>query len=80
MPKTKVAITIDTQTLLLLDQWVRDDRIPSRSQAIEAAVAAQLERLKELRFAEACARLDPEEERALAEEGISEDAAAWPEY
>jgi hypothetical protein len=32
------------------------------------------------RLAEACARLDPDEEQALAEEGIAADFAAWPEY
>jgi len=32
------------------------------------------------RLAEACARLDPAEERALSEEGIAADSAAWPEY
>jgi hypothetical protein len=29
-------------------------------------------------FAEACARLDPDEEQALAEEGIAADFAACP--
>jgi len=32
------------------------------------------------RLAKACARLDVDEERALAEEGLARDAAAWPEY
>jgi hypothetical protein len=62
------------------DRLVRDARYPSRSQAFEAAVAAQLARLERPRLAEECARLDPAHERALAEEGLNADVAAWPEY
>lgn len=32
------------------------------------------------RLAEACANLDPAEERAFAEEGLAADSAAWPDY
>ena len=80
MAKTKVAVTLDTQTLRRVDRLVRDARYPNRSQAIEAAVAAQLERLERRRLAEECAKLDADAEKALAEEGLSEDAAEWPEY
>jgi len=45
MAKTKVAVTLDSQTLGRMDRLVRDRRYPNRSQVIEAAVAAQLERL-----------------------------------
>jgi Arc/MetJ-type ribon-helix-helix transcriptional regulator len=78
--ETKVAVTLDSQTLRRVDRLVRDARYPSRSQAIEAAVAAQLERLERRRLAEECAKLEPAAERALAEEGIGEDAASWPRY
>ncbi len=37
MPKTKVAITLETETLRRVDRMVRDDRYPNRSQAIEAS-------------------------------------------
>jgi hypothetical protein len=47
---------------------------------IEAAVAAQLERLEHRRLADECAKLDPAAERAMAEEGLGLDAAGWPEY
>jgi metal-responsive CopG/Arc/MetJ family transcriptional regulator len=80
MAKTKVAITIDSRTLRRVDRLVRDARYPSRSQAIEAAVAEKLERLERRRLAEECAKLDPASERALAEAGMDTDAAAWPEY
>ena len=51
MAKTKVAVTLDTQTLRRVDRLVRDVRYPNRSQAIEAAVAEQLARLEGRRLA-----------------------------
>ena len=80
MAKAKIAITLDAQTLRRVDRLVRDARYPNRSQAIEAAVAEQLARLERRRLADECAKLDPAAERAMAEEGLREDAAAWPEY
>ncbi len=80
MPKTKIAVTIETNLLDELDALVHAARYPNRSQAIEAAVAAQLRRVRRTRLAAACARLDPAEERALAEEGLAADLADWPAY
>lgn len=48
---------------------------PTDSQMAEQAKAARLARL-----AEACSALDPEEERALAEEDLRGSLASWPEY
>jgi len=47
---------------------------------IEEAVAEKLARLEKSRLAQECAKLDPAFEKALAEEGLSEDLAEWPEY
>ena len=80
MAKTKVAVTLDTETLRRVDRLVRDTRYPNRSQAIEAAVAAQLERLEGRRLADECAKLDPAIERGMAELGLNADVAEWPEY
>lgn len=80
MPKSKIAVTLETSLLDEVDALVRQHRFPNRSQAIEAAVAGELARLRRTRLAEACARLDPAEERALAEEGLGGDLADWPEY
>jgi Arc/MetJ-type ribon-helix-helix transcriptional regulator len=63
-----------------VDRLVRDARYPNRSLAIEAAIAAQLERLEHRRLAEECAKLDPAAERAMAEEELGVDAAGPPEY
>ena len=80
MPKTKIAVTLEADLLDQVDALVRQQRFPNRSQAIEAAVAEQLVRLRRTRLAEACAMLDPAEEKALAEEGIGSDLTDWPEY
>jgi len=80
MAKTKVAVTIDTELLEELDELIADTRFPNRSQAIEAAVAEKLERLRRGRLARESAKLDPKEEKALAEEGLGAELDAWPEY
>jgi metal-responsive CopG/Arc/MetJ family transcriptional regulator len=80
MPKTKVAVTLDERLLDQLDALVREAHFPNRSQAIEAAVEEKLARLTRTRLARECSKLDPDEERALAEEGLSEELAEWPEY
>jgi Arc/MetJ-type ribon-helix-helix transcriptional regulator len=63
-----------------LDELVAKRRFPSRSQAIEAAIAEKLERLAGTRLAREAAKLDPDEERAFAEEGMATELASWPEY
>jgi Arc/MetJ-type ribon-helix-helix transcriptional regulator len=81
MPKTKVAVTISGEILEELDGLVADGLFPNRSQAIEAALAEKLERLSRTRLAREAAKLDPGEEKALAEEGLgAEELAVWPEY
>jgi metal-responsive CopG/Arc/MetJ family transcriptional regulator len=80
MAKTKVAVTLDTRTLHRVDRLVRDARYPNRSQAIEAAVTGQLDRLEHRRLAEECAKLDRAAEQALAEEGLGVELGSWPEY
>lgn len=80
MPKTKVAVTLESELLDQVDALVRDRRFANRSQAIESAVRAALVRVRRTRLAEACGLLDPTEERALAEEGLEQDLSDWPEY
>ncbi len=80
MVKSKVAISLDKSTLNRLDKLVQKQVFPSRSRAIEEAVAEKLARLERSRLAQECAKLDPAFEKALAEEGLSEDRAEWPEY
>lgn len=80
MARSKVAISLDESTLDRLDLLVKKHVFPNRSQAIEEAVAEKLARLEKRRLAQECAKLDPVFEKALAEEGLSEDLAEWPEY
>jgi len=80
MGRSKVTISLDESTLNRLDKLVQKQAFPNRSQAIEQAVAEKLARLERSRLARECAKLDPAFEKALAEEGLSEDLAEWPEY
>ena len=80
MPKTKLAVTLDADLVENLDNLVAARQFANRSQAIESAVAEKLGRLARTRLARECAKLDPHEERALAEEGLAGGAETWPEY
>jgi metal-responsive CopG/Arc/MetJ family transcriptional regulator len=80
MARSKVAISLDESTLDRLDKLVKKQVFPNRSQAIEEAVAEKLARIERSRLAQECAKLDPSFEKALAEEGLSEDVKEWPEY
>jgi metal-responsive CopG/Arc/MetJ family transcriptional regulator len=80
MARTKIAISLDEHTLRRLDQLVAEAVFPSRSQAIQIAIEEKLVRLEGSRLARECAKLDPAFEKALAEEGLSEDAETWPAY
>ena len=78
MSSAKVAITLDQQLLRLVDRWVSQGRYANRSQAIQSAVREKLERWKRSRLADEVKRLNPKEERMLAEESLSGEK--WPEY
>ena len=80
MSKGKVAVTLDSQLIERVDRLVKAKRFPNRSQAIEIALVEKLDRLERGRLARECAKLDPKEEQALADEGLSADQEAWPEY
>ena len=80
MPTKKVAITIEKKTLARLDQLVEEKRYPSRSRAIQEAVEEKLGRLDRTRLIRESAKLDPEYEQRLADEGLTEDLDEWPEY
>lgn len=80
MPRSKVAISLEESTLERLDQLVAQSVFPNRSQAIQEAVEEKLIRLDRSRLARECAKLNPVFEKALAEEGLSEDVTEWSEY
>jgi metal-responsive CopG/Arc/MetJ family transcriptional regulator len=80
MPKTKVALTLDTDLLNRVDHLVARQRFRNRSQAIELAVAEKLARLSRTRLAEECAKLDRREEQQMADEALERPGEEWPEY
>ncbi len=80
MARAKVAISLDENTLNRLDRLVKAHQFPSRSQAIQEAVEEKISRLDRSRLARECAKLDPAVEKAIAEEGLSDDLAKWPAY
>jgi len=78
--RAKVAITLDAELLRQLDRLVSEQRFPNRSRAIQEAVEEKLHRLARTRLARECDKLDFQAEREMAEEGLAEDLAPWPEY
>ena len=80
MHTAKIAITIDQDLLSRLDRLVQERRFPNRSRAVQEALRDKLDRLDRDRLARECAKLDPTEEQRLAEEGLAQELASWPEY
>ncbi len=70
MAASKIAISIDQRTLKRVDRLVRNRVFPSRSRIIRDAVEEKLKKIEKGRLARECAKLDPDFEKALAEEGI----------
>ena len=80
MAASKIAITIDDNLLKQLDLMVKSKVYPNRSKAIQEAVADKLKRFERTRLAQECAKLDPDYEQNIAEEGFSMEIDEWPEY
>ena len=80
MASAKIAVSLKKDTVDHLDRLVDEGIYPSRSRAIQEAVEERLSRLSRDRLAKECAKLDPEYESALAEEGMGLEVDQWPEY
>ena len=80
MSTAKVAITIERDLLTRLDRLVKSRRFPNRSRAVQETVTEKLARMERSRLAQECAKLDRASEQAMAEEGMADEAAEWPEY
>ena len=72
--------TIEEETLGKLDRLVSSKVFPNRSKAIQEAIQEKLTRVNKSRLARECAKLDPAVEKAIAEEGFSQEIDQWPEY
>jgi Arc/MetJ-type ribon-helix-helix transcriptional regulator len=71
MATAKIAISLDQGTVKRLDRLVKNRIFPSRSKVIQDAVEEKLKKMGKGRLARECAKLDPEFEKALVEEGLS---------
>ena len=80
MGTSKIAITIDSNTLKHLDLLVKSNMFPNRSRAIQEAVAEKLKRLEKTRLKRECIKLNPKFEQELSEEGFETEIDEWPEY
>lgn len=80
MNKDKIAVTLDHNIVIHIDELVRMRFFKNRSRAVEKAVEEKLERIEKNRLARECAKLDPKFEKAMAEEGINRELSEWPEY
>ncbi len=80
MPRAKVAVSIDSRLLRDVDGWVAAGDFPSRSQAVNDALAALKERRSRRgRLLRELTKLSAREVARLAEERL-EDEAPWPAY
>lgn len=74
----KIAVTLDEGTVADLDRWVREGKYRNRSRALQSAADLLAERDRGSRLTRELAKIDPTEEKALAEEGLG--AESWPAY
>ena len=79
MGRAKIAITVDEQALAEIDRLVGEGVFPNRSKAIDSAIQERIAKLHRSRLAHECAKLNRDEEQALAEEGYAGESE-WPEY
>ena len=80
MKSRTVTIALDSKLVVKVDCFVASGVFESRSHAVRVAVDEMLLRMRRSRLAAECAKLDPDEEQALAEVGMIEDAIYWPSY
>jgi metal-responsive CopG/Arc/MetJ family transcriptional regulator len=80
MAVSKIAITIERDTLTRLDRLVQERRYPNRSRAIQEALDEKIQKLERNRLSDELDKLNPDEEKAFAEEGMGIEDAQWPIY
>jgi metal-responsive CopG/Arc/MetJ family transcriptional regulator len=80
MNAAKIAISIESSLLKRVDSLVSRKLFRSRSEIFQIAVSEQIERLDEGALKRECAKLDPTEEQAFADIGLSTELTEWPAY
>jgi Arc/MetJ-type ribon-helix-helix transcriptional regulator len=76
----KVTISIESNLLKKIDRLVKAKVFPNRSKAIQDAVSEKIDRIDQNRLARECAKLDVNEEQAIADEGLAAEVAEWQPY
>jgi Arc/MetJ-type ribon-helix-helix transcriptional regulator len=80
MPKMKIAVTLEPTLLHRVDELVAQGKFRNRSQAVESALSDKVDRLARTRLARECAKLNPNEEKQLAEDSLAGALDGWPQY
>jgi len=80
MTAAKIAISIDRGVLLRVDALVQAKRFRSRSEVFQTVISEQLSRFDDDLLARECEKLDPVEEQAFADIGLTADLSEWPAY
>ena len=78
MPMKKLAVTVNEDAVREIDRLIQAGLFPNRSKVIQHALDDLLSAGRRKRLARECAKLDPQEEQAFAEEMPGADE--WPEY
>jgi Arc/MetJ-type ribon-helix-helix transcriptional regulator len=79
MARCRITVTVDVQLVAEVDGWVRAGEFASRSQAISSALREfRRRRARRNSMLQELARLDPAQERALAEEWLAGEVS-WRE-
>lgn len=80
MPTRKIAISLKESLLRKIDRWVSEGLYPNRSKVIQETLEEKMANWRRRRLIEETSKLNPKEERALAEEDISAGNEVWDEY
>jgi metal-responsive CopG/Arc/MetJ family transcriptional regulator len=80
MRKTKVTLTLDSKLVERLDQLIARRYFRNRSQAVESALVDALRRVIRTGLVRESAKLNPKQEKRLADEALVDALDSWPEY
>ena len=80
MASLRITFTIDDRLVKKIDRLVEKNVYPSRGKMIQEAVAEMIVKLDTCRLARECANVDPQYERAIAEECVRIVNEIWVEY
>ncbi len=74
---TKIAVTVERETLREIDGLVRAGRYANRSRAVQEALREQVARVRRNRLVQELAKIVPAEEKAMAEESYGAESRSW---